>query len=142
MSPVAQKSWFIILTCTLTKLDPRDSFTISHDDLSIHDLEPYNKVIGFSEWISCKRFNIGFFAHPKPDIIAWNALSPLNKKGRALMKPWYYSPSFRSTHVGNCALHWWIYCAIKFSSPFSWGWTTSWNFRKISGLVFCTTHWP
>jgi len=26
------------------------------------------------------RLTIGFFAHPKPDIIAWNPLSPLKHK--------------------------------------------------------------
>lgn len=55
-----------------------------------------------------------------------------------------------NTYVGDCALHWCIYCAIIFSLlsivslPFgiSSVLTTSWNFRKRSGRVFCTTHWP
>lgn len=47
------------------------------------------------------------------------------------------------TYVGFWALHWWIYCAIKLSSALELCCsTTSWNFRRISGLVFCTTHWP
>lgn len=64
-------------TCVFTKLDFRASFTKSHDDLSIHDRDPYNKVIGLSSRNSCIRLSIGFLAHPKPDIMAWNALSPL-----------------------------------------------------------------
>lgn len=48
-----------------------------------------------------------------------------------------------SSYVGFWALHWWIYCAIKLSSaPVLCCSTTSWNLRKISGLVFCTTHCP
>lgn len=49
----------------------------------------------------------------------------------------------RLSYVGSCALHWWMYCAIRLSLvPSLWCCTTSWNFRRMSGRVFCTTHWP
>lgn len=67
------------LTCVFTKLDWRAAFTRSHDDLSIHDREPYSNVIGLSSRNSWIRLSIGFFAQPKPDIMAWNALSPLKR---------------------------------------------------------------
>lgn len=58
-------------------LEFRACFTKSHDDLSIQDRDPYNNVMCLSVRNSCNRLSIGFFAHPNPDIIAWNALSPL-----------------------------------------------------------------
>lgn len=72
-----RKGKSVKFTCVFTKLDERACLTRSHDDLSIHDLEPYSNVIVLSSRSSCKRLSIGFLAQPKPDIMAWNALSPV-----------------------------------------------------------------
>lgn len=70
---------YVKFTCVFTKLDERACFNASHDDLSIHDLDPYKSVMVLSSRSSCNRLSIGFLAQPKPDIIAWNALSPLTE---------------------------------------------------------------
>lgn len=135
-------------TCVLTKLVDRACLTRSQDDLSIHDLDPYSSVIVLSSRSSCIRLSMGFLAQPKPDIMAWNALSPLFKNSFSLICCKLQIILLACDHcgftyVGFWALHWWIYCAIKLSSALELCCsTTSWNFRRISGLVFCTTHWP
>lgn len=114
-----------------------------------------------SERSSCIRLSMGFLAHPKPDIIAWNALSPLQTITIKTSLNWRAkqsrfsidSPNIfittsiefqfgRDAYVGLWALHWWMYWAIRLSSPVLWCSTTSWNLRRMSGRVFCTTHCP